>query len=192
MRQTWTTCSDLHRGPAGHPATDATPGWAEEWYAITGPTMRLGDMDELLQFSREEIRYLAGTDVDGNHDDGSCGRDEMQIGDTLFLHGHRFDPWGARLFERPGGWLLRRLEQRWPDADLWLGRWLVRRRDKRRAARESYIRKAVKYAKKRGVRQIVFGHLHQRFEVVRDGIRVICTGSCCNGRMDFVEVTVRT
>lgn len=188
---TITCCSDLHRGPAGHPATDATPGWAEAWSRIRGTKLRLGDMDELLQFTAEEIGALAGTDVDGNHDEGSCGRREMRIGDTLFLHGHRFDHWSLRLLGPAVSRLFRRVERWWPDADLKATAWLQKAlRGGRHGWREHYIRKATGYATKRGARQIVFGHLHQRFEVVGEGIRVVCTGSCVNGRLDFVPVEV--
>lgn len=188
-------CSDLHRGPAGHPATDATPGWAEAWASVDYPTwqefcpgrhdrfkIRLGDMDELIQFGPEDIGELAGTDVYGNHDkDGTCRRGELRFGNTIFLHGHQFDPWIVRWFgqsvARVAGWL----ECIWPDIDVKAGRY---------GDRERYIEKAAAYAKKRGATQAVFGHLHQRFEEDRDGVHVVCTGCCCNGHMDFVEVEV--
>lgn len=186
-----TCCSDLHRGPAGHPATDATPGWSVAWARVRGRKLRLGDMDELWQFTGEEIGILAGTDVDGNHDPGSCGRAELRIGDALFLHGHRFDPLLVRLAGRPVTWLVGKVERWWPAADTWLGG-LLRRHllGGRRGVQERYVRKAAKYARKRRARQIVFGHLHQRFTLDHDGVLIYCTGCCVNGRMDFVRVGV--
>jgi len=198
--------SDLHNGPVGHPATDATPGWAEAWASIDAPTwaefwperhdsvkIRLGDMDELAQFSASEIGELVGTDVAGNHDaKGPCKRWEIKLGDTRFMHGSKpFDPWPLRWLGPPVCRVLRVAEWFWPDVDVTAGAWFQRKfRGGRYGERETYVRKAVAYAKKHGDRQIVFGHLHQRFEEDRDGVHVVCTGCCCNGHMDFVPVTV--
>jgi len=198
-----TCCSDLHNGPVGHPATDATPGWRAAWAKVAQPKLRLGDMDELLQFRRNEIGEMAGTDVDGNHDAGSCGCQEhwqeTSRGRTIFLHGHQFDPWWARLLGRPAAKAARLLEFFWPDADVKLAEWARRKSGLgRHGEADRYARKAAEYAAKHGARQIVFGHLHQRFErwvaVPRGNllaeVHVVCTGCCCNGRMDFVEVEV--
>ena len=189
---TVTACSDLHRGPIWSRANDATPGWAARWAKVLEPKLRLGDMDELWQFTRQEIGELAGTDVAGNHDaSGPCKCKEIRLGDTLFLHGHQFDPWLVRWIGRPVSRLTRYAEYVWPDIDVKVGGWLKRKvRAGRYGDAERYIEKAAAYAKKRGARQIVFGHLHQRFDISRDGVHVVCTGCCCNGRLDFVPVTV--
>ena len=205
-----TCCSDLHHGPVGHPANDETPGWAEAWAAVPQPKYRLGDMDELWQFNAEEIGELAWTNVYGNHDRRPRSRAEICINDTIFVHGHQFDPRAIRWLGRPACWLVGRLERWWPDADMRLGAWLQKRfGGGRHGEAEVYARKAAEYAVKRAARQIVFGHLHQRFELMPDGelrsdsgrrgmrwkhlalgVHVVCTGCCCNGRMDFVEVEV--
>jgi predicted phosphodiesterase len=204
-----TVCSDLHRGKPGHPADDATPGWAEAWATVPEPKLRLGDMDELWQFTRNEIGELAGTDVDGNHDWGSCGRGEIVIegarGRTILLHGHQFDPWWARLLGRPAASVARVLECIWPDADVRLADWGRRALELGRYGETArYVRKAARYAARRGARQIVFGHLHRRVDSVYTipfkrwlrlgrrvaAVRVVCTGCCCDGFRDFVEVEV--
>ena len=215
-----TCCSDLHNGPTGHPATDATPGWLAAWAAVEGEKLRLGDMDELLQFTRSEIQRkarggLASTDVAGNHDMANAGYNpggtatawecwrwrwlELLINDTIFLHGHQFDPWWARVLGRPAAKAARVLEFFWPDADVKLAEWARRKSGLgRHGEADAYAQRAAEYAAKRSASQIVFGHLHQRFErwvVVRRGnlllrVHVVCTGCCCNGRMDFVEVEV--
>jgi hypothetical protein len=194
-------CSDLHHGPLDHPANDETPGWREEYMRRVGMGQRVwcaGDMNELLQFSEVEIGSLVHTDVEGNHD-REMGPRELEIygvrGLTLLLHGHQFDPWYCWLFGRPAALVARVLECCGWDVDktdfvrahLHLGR---------HGAAERYARKAAEYAAKHGAWQIVFGHLHQRFErdvLVWSGghsqwVHVICTGCCCNGRLDFVEI----
>mgnify|MGYP002064506829 CR=1 FL=1 len=52
-----TCCSDLHNGPAGHPATDATPGWREAWEAVPQPKERLGDMK---YFIKKQLKWVPG------------------------------------------------------------------------------------------------------------------------------------
>lgn len=200
-----TVCSDLHKGPAGHPATDATPGWREAWAKVPEPKCRLGDMDELLQFSADEIGELAWTDVSGNHDDiGAVMPERHILGDrglTILLHGHQFDPWWARAFGRPAAKACKLLELVWPDADVRLSAWARRKSGLGRYGNwNTYKTRAAEYAAARGARQIVFGHLHERHEedvyvemewgLTAGPVHVVCTGCCCNGRLDFVEVEV--
>ena len=188
-----TCCSCLHKGANGHPADDATPGWREAWARVPDPKLCLGDMAELWQFRRDQIPAWVGTDVDGNHDRGLSGKSVIRVGDTFFLHGRQFDSWPIRLLGRPVAWLVGRLEWVWPDADLRLADWFMRTFEGGRHGRkERYARAAARYARWRGARQIVMGHLHRRFDTVVDGVRVVCVGCCCNGRLDFVEVEVRT
>ncbi len=201
-----TVCSDLHNGPAGHPATDATPGWRAAWAKVPEPKLRLGDMDELLQFTAEEIGELAGTEILGNHDQNSpstmgesTGWWTPGKGWTVFLHGHQFDPWAVRLASRPVAWSIGLLERRWPNIDEVWGGWFRQHcMGGRRGEWDSYKAKAARYAAERGAWQIVFGHLHELRDewVVVDhngrlvSVHVVCTGCCVGGRMDFVEVEV--
>jgi len=191
---TFTCCSDLHSGPPGDARTDSTYAWAEAWAKVPEPKLRLGDMSELIQFTRAELDAAGAfvpTDVDGNHDRGSSGVRELRIGDTIFVHGDRWDPRVIRWLGRPGCWLVGRLERIWPDADVRLEQWFARRfGGGRHGDAMRYVRQAVAYARERSARQIVFGHLHQRFQLLVDGIRVICTGCCVGGRLDFVTVEV--
>jgi hypothetical protein len=188
-------CSDLHNGPAGDPRTDSTPGWAREWAPVPEGKLRLGDMSELLQFTRAELDAagaFVATDVDGNHDRGSCGRRVIRMGDTIFLHGDQFDSRVVRWIGRPVSWLVGRAEFLWPDVDERLEGWFSRTfKSGRHGHAATYVRKAAAYAKRRGARQIVFGHLHDQFRVESNGVQVVCTGCCCGGRLDFVPVEVR-
>ena len=184
-------CSDLHHGPQGDRANDETPGWELVWGLMPEPKLRAGDMDELWQFTAKEIGHLIGTDVAGNHDEANCKVQEVRCGDTIFLHGHQFDPWNSGPLKFVGKWITglavfleRRLHR---DIDLWVARRLKRGRG---GDADAYAHKAAAYAAARGATQIVFGHLHQRFKVTIDGVRVVCTGCCCNGNMDFVTVEV--
>ena len=218
----FTCCSDLHHGPAGHPACDETPGWAPAWSSVRGLTwqeyqgvhpalrsnvqaikLRFGDMDELLQFTRDQVRPCVGTDVAGNHDPGTAPAVicyAMPYGLTLFLHGHQFDPWWARLLSRPAAKVAKWLECCiGRDADVRLARSVRRRLGLGRHGQWTvYAQRAARYAASRGASRIVFGHLHHRHEawltVARHdyirSVHVVCTGCCCNGRMDFVEVEV--
>ena len=184
-------CSDLHHGVEGDPANDETPGWWNLWSLMSEPKLRLGDMDELWQFTREEIGELAGTDVAGNHDSEACSVKELRRGDTIFLHWDRFDPLIVKWVGRPVTWAVGKLERVWPDADVALAKWFQKKfKAGRHGNMQRYARMAAAYAKKRGATQIVGGHLHQRFTVTIDGIRVVCAGCCCNGNMDFVTVRV--
>ncbi len=196
MRREWWVCSDLHNGPEGHPATDATPGWRGAWAAVPEPKLRLGDMDETWQFTPAQLDAAgrAGTDVDGNHDARRWWRDMQRIGDTIFLHGHQFDSWLVRLLARPVTWLVGKLERRWPDLDVRAGNWLTcRLLGGRYGEQWRYVSKAAAYARKRGATQVVFGHLHGApFRSTRGQIRVVGTGCCVGGRMDFVAVEVVT
>ena len=192
MTLKYTVCSDLHNAPLGHPANDSTPGWREAWRKIPPPKLRLGDMDELWQFSIDEIQPVY-TDVNGNHDSrwSSLYGDIVKHGNTIFLHGHQFDPWLVKLFGRPIAWIIGKLEKRWPDVDNLLTQWARHYiGGGRYGERERYIQLASDYARKNKATQIVFGHLHELFEEERDGVNVICTGCCVGGRMDFVEVIV--
>jgi hypothetical protein len=192
LRYTVTVCSDLHHGPEGHPANDETPGWWFLWNVTPDPKLRLGDMDELWQFTREQIGQLVGTDVAGNHDCTNCTTQLIRHGDTIFLHGHQFDPLNSGPLKVIGkavtgffGLLEKVIDK---DIDIWAEQVLLKRGRNGNALK--YSTKAAAYAKKRGATQIVFGHLHQRFTADVDGIRVVCVGCCCNGSMDFVEVEV--
>ena len=186
-----TCCSDLHRGPVFSKANDATTGWAEAWAKVTGHKFRLGDMDELWQFTEKEIGELAGTDLDGNHDEGSCDWTEVTLGDTVFVHGHIFDPRWMRWVGRPITWAVGKLERIWPDADVKLEAFFQKRyKSGRHGESQKYVRKAAAYARKRGARQIVFGHLHETINQWVGDVHVVCVGCCCNGRLDFVEVDV--
>lgn len=190
----YTACSDLHHGMAGHPANDETLNWWQSWPGVPEPKLCLGDMNELIQFTRQQIGELAPTHVDGNHDPGSCGKDEVRIGDTIFCHGAKqFDPWSLKWLGPPVTWLVGRLERWWPDADVRLAAWFQRRfHGGRHGEAQRYVKKAAAYARKKGATQIVFGHLHQLINVWVDGVHVVCVGSCCNDRMDFVRVKVRS
>jgi len=140
--------------------------------------------------------------VAGNHDPGTAPaviRYAMPYGLTLFLHGHQFDPWWARVLGQPAAKAARVLEFFWPDADVRLARWARRRLGLGRHGQWNvYARRAARYAASQGASRIIFGHLHHRHEAWltvarRDYIRsvhVVCTGCCCNGRLDFVEVEV--
>ncbi len=192
MTAIYTVCADLHNAPSGHPANDSTPSWWIAWEKVESPKLRLGDMDELWQFSADELD-LVYTDISGNHDSKgwSVYGDMIRRGNTIFLHGHQFDSWLVKLAGRPISWFIGKLEQRWPNVDNLL-MMLTRRYlgGGRHGERERYVRLAAAYAKKQGAKQIVFGHLHELFEEVKDGVRVVCVGCCVGGRMDFVEINV--
>lgn len=193
--ESWWVCSDLHWLAPGDPANDATPGARDEIdrqrARHAGRLLALGDMSNLWERPRLHFGLWVWTDVRGNHDEDTGRPLELRIGDTLFCHGHHFlDPRRQRWVGRPLCRVLGRLERRWPRLDDWLGwlwHWL---RGGRHINRRRAIRKAVKYAKRRGVRQLVFGHLHELIDTWVDGIHVVCCGCCCGGRMDFVRVVV--
>lgn len=208
MLQTYAVCSDPHGGPLDHPATDMTPGWVEECEKQRHPVLVLGDGLELLQFKIGAIwagaprvwRYLRramfeGRMVAGNHDKllmklWGAPR-ELRKGDTIFLHGDRFDPWPVKVVGGPVSWLVGKLEFRWPDIDVRLGTWAQKTfQGGRHGNAQRYIKKAAAYARKRGARQIVMGHLHTVFNVWLGGTHIICTGSCVNGNLDFIEIHV--
>jgi len=185
-----TCCSDLHYGPPDNPATDATPGWEKAWNRVPTPKLMLGDMTELLQFRIEELDRCIGTSVEGNHDRGR-GPKALWLGDTLFTHGHIFDPWYFKFVEPLLAWIGRFLESIWPNIDIWFNEWLSKRfKTGKYGEAYRYAVKAAAYAKMHGAKQIVFGHLHQRFDDYIDGVHVVCVGCCVNGHMDFVEVEV--
>lgn len=192
--ETWHCCSDHHGGPEGHPANDSTPGFREVWDATPAPKLRLGDMAEAYQFRRSQIPGWIGTDVAGNHDRRYSDKEVIVRGNTAFTHGYLLgDPLLFRHFERPIVWAVGQLEQHWPDIDLEASKWFQEHLmgGRRMGAAERYIDGAVKMAHRLGVTQVVFGHLHQRFEVEVGAVRVVCIGSCCNGQMDIVPIRVR-
>ena len=216
-----TCCSDLHRGKPGHPATDATPGWAPAWAAVCAWTvpeviamsargqcevrsikLALGDMNELPQFRRRELLELAPTDVEGNHDRWTGPRDlvlETRRGRTLFTHGHCADPWWAKVFGAPAAWAARVLQCIRRDLDRKAVD-LVRRTVGLGCYgdAEKYAHRLAERACRLECEQVVFGHLHELFRscvVVEHAgrlhrVRVVCTGCCVDGRMDFVDVEV--
>lgn len=193
QQETVHCCSDRHYGPKGHPATDSTPGWHDAWARTPRPRLRLGDMDELWQFPG--LAFRTGTDVDGNHDAGSSGKDVIRRGDTLFLHGHQFDSRCIRWVGRPLCRVVGFLERFSKNIDVRLGAWFQRRfRGGRYGEAMTYALRAASYARARGARQIVFGHLHVRFsmDLTFDDclVRVVCVGACCNGALDIIPVHV--
>jgi len=191
------TCADAHQGELGHPANDATPGWRQRWDAIPEPKICAGDMTELIQFPDMPRWQRVPTTIDGNHDRGACGRRDLIIGDTLWIHGDQLDPWLVKWVGRPITRIIGLVEWFWPDVDVRFGQWCQKHgKGGRYGEFGRYARKAVALAKSRRradggpIRQVVFGHLHQLAECDLEGVHVVCCGCCCNDHLDIVPITV--
>ena len=200
-------CSDVHHGPAGHPACDETPGFLEAKAAIEarlGCAVRvLGDGNELLQFTEAEIGELIPVHVDGNHDRGRGPRwviVETERGRTMETHGDLFDPAWVHAVEPIACKVARVLEWFSRDADLAVTDWVRRRIGLGRYGTwDDYKVRAARFAARLECDQVVFGHLHELHDewvwVLGFGyVHVVCTGCCCRTRdgyrMDFVEIEV--
>lgn len=187
----FTCCADVHNGPIGHPANDSTPRFREVWDLVPPPKLVLGDGDELIQFPKLGARI--GTDVQGNHDPDPSKPEVLVVGNTAFTHGHLGDPRAIRWFGRPVSKVVGWLERGDPDIDVKLAAWFQKVfAGGRHGEWEHYREWAYKLACELDVEQVIMGHLHQRRFARYKGVRITCIGCCCNGRMDFVDVPVRT
>ena len=155
--------------------------------------------------------------IGGNHDQGCLPAFGQAVRrDGVFLcHGHRatmpdgtvvhFDPFLSRLLDRPVQWLVGWLERHVSrDADVWLerhmlrvlGRWLGGRLN---TDPQGHALELARVARAWGCHTAAMGHRHELWEVevevatdkdclTVERVRVFCTGCCCGGRMDFVEI----
>lgn len=194
-RRVFTVCSDVHQGPVGERASYMTTRWPAAWDRVRPPKLILGDRTEGWHFTKREIFNAGGpweTNVQGNHDPSGMAPGHLIVGDTVFLHGDRWDPWLYKVVGRPMSFLGVRILGLFPAQRDKLIEPIKRiLRSGRYGTEAVFIGKAVKFAKRKGCRQVVFGHLHKRFRVRYNGIAVECVGHCTSGRLDFVKITVR-
>lgn len=187
-------CADLHRVRRGHPADDSSREWDTVWAEVDADVkLALGDMTDYWIDPTIPADQRIPTSVAGNHDPHTGAPEEIVIGDTLFCHGHQFDP---PLYRRVGlsvARLVGRLERVWPRADVKLAHAAkVLLRGGRYGRWRRYARAAAKRAIERRVRQIVIGHLHESHSAWFGRVLVRSIGPSCNGELTIETVRVRT
>lgn len=203
--------SDLHAGD-GSPADDLmlnqynirSFAYNCEGVVVIGA----GDILELKQTSLPKIKNQWGSSFDyygktfdwhyirGNHDidypDGEYVYDELIVEHAgrriLITHGHQFDPMCRKnhpllnAITKMAGLI----EWVYPNID---NGWWGRCKFQRLAPLMTYIQQASLYAVKRQCDTIIFGHTHNVYCGIYNGITVVNSGCWVNGRSDFVEVS---
>jgi len=118
--------------------------------------------------------------------------DKLVLEDTIFIHGHQLDvanskyKWLGQSITKMAGWLEKYIDK---DIDVWAEQFVMKLKKMGRFGfPEHYRDEAIRYAKKEGVKRIVFGHSHVEDYAKIDDIEYFNCGTWTNGKSHIVKI----